>query len=71
MKMKELEKDELLRVDGGRGLRELIDSYYERKVYDERDRLRERVKELERRIRVDDREIHERDRGKSGLRRAR
>ena len=71
MKMKELEKDELLRVDGGRGLREFIREISGGAVYDKRDRLRERVKELERRIRVDDREIHERDRGKSGLRRAR
>ena len=41
MKMKELEKDELLRVEGGRGFREFMKELSGGAVYDERDRLRE------------------------------
>lgn len=68
MKMKELEKDELLRVDGGRGFRDLVKSYYGGDVYDRAERSERKLRE---RSRVDEREVHRDDRGKSGSRRMR
>ena len=61
MKIKELKIEEMVEINGGRGGRGFFD----------RIRTGDVVWEYRGSGRVDEREIHEKDRGKSGLRRTR